>query len=193
MCPLVRKGAACQTLSCYLLSDCRPPFTWTTRYSTVMLTSFLTRMSTCRRDGWGRGPIRNHTPSSCCRLDMDHVCVQVGYSLSNWVTEVTTVKDQVFYIYILIIVSAALTIWRSEGHWNSKMTSFVCSESTYLIKFKFAWFLRMLRCVVSCGSTSFPWLVLFFGALLWAILCYCTYSQVHFPSSLPASPLQHSL
>ena len=24
-----------------------------------------------------------------------------------------------------------------------------------------------MRCVISCGSTSFPWLVLFFGALLW--------------------------
>ena len=24
-----------------------------------------------------------------------------------------------------------------------------------------------MRCLVSCGSTSFPWLVLFFGALLW--------------------------
>ena len=24
-----------------------------------------------------------------------------------------------------------------------------------------------LRCIVSCGSTSFPWLVFFFGALLW--------------------------
>ena len=28
------------------------------------------------------------------------------------------------------------------------------------------------RCVVSCGSTSFPWLVLFFGALLWGSMIH---------------------
>ena len=29
-----------------------------------------------------------------------------------------------------------------------------------------------MRCVVSCGSTSFPWLVLFFGALLWGSMIH---------------------
>ena len=29
------------------------------------------------------------------------------------------------------------------------------------------WHGLCMRCVVSCGSTSFPWLVFFFGALLW--------------------------
>ena len=29
-----------------------------------------------------------------------------------------------------------------------------------------------MRCVVSCGSTSFPWLVLFFGAKLWESMIY---------------------
>ena len=28
------------------------------------------------------------------------------------------------------------------------------------------------RCVVSCGSTSFPWLVFFFGALLWGSMIH---------------------
>ena len=29
-----------------------------------------------------------------------------------------------------------------------------------------------MRCVVSCGSTSFPWLVFFFGALLWGSMIH---------------------
>ena len=29
-----------------------------------------------------------------------------------------------------------------------------------------------MRCVVSCGSTSFPWLVLFFAALLWGSMIH---------------------
>ena len=29
-----------------------------------------------------------------------------------------------------------------------------------------------MRCVVSCGSTSFPWLVFFFGALLWGSIIH---------------------
>ena len=29
-----------------------------------------------------------------------------------------------------------------------------------------------MRCLVSCGSTSFPWLVFFFGALLWGSLIH---------------------
>ena len=37
-----------------------------------------------------------------------------------------------------------------------------------------------MRCVVSCGSTSFPWLVFFFGALLWV-------SMIH--KSLPVKNL----
>ena len=29
-----------------------------------------------------------------------------------------------------------------------------------------------MRCVVSCGSTSFPWLLFFFGALLWGSMIH---------------------
>ena len=29
-----------------------------------------------------------------------------------------------------------------------------------------------MRCVISCGSTSFPWLVIFFGALLWGSMIH---------------------
>ena len=29
-----------------------------------------------------------------------------------------------------------------------------------------------MRCVVSCGGTSFPWLVFFFGALLWGSMIH---------------------
>ena len=32
--------------------------------------------------------------------------------------------------------------------------------------------LSLMKCVVSCGSTSFPWLVFFFGALLWGSMIH---------------------
>ena len=49
----------------------------------------------------------------------------------------------------------------------SPIACWILARTSSLVTWSFC-----MRCVVSCGSTSFPWLVFFFGALLWGSMIY---------------------
>ena len=91
-------------------------------------------------------------PLSALSSSPFHCALQDGFGQTWWTGNMT-----------IPLQFASLTIGRSSC---GPIACWILARTSSLVTWSFE------RCVVFCGSTSFPWLVFFFGALLWGSMIY---------------------